>query len=230
LICSWVAISGQLHANSDWIPGLPKERLEILQRTMPPHGLSSRPVDLFEHDPPQIWSLVDARRRPHRYVAGLFNWDEKPQQIGCKLADLDLDEKVSYVAYDFWNDEFIPSVKEQLALDVPGQSCRMLSLRPCADHPQILSTSRHVTQGIVDVSEETWDDSRRILSAKCRDIGQDEYELRLVVPDETWIPKSVNCSDARGGSVSHTVQQRGQLVRIQVRAIGDDQLNVTVEF
>ena len=77
LVCSWVALTGQLNLSSEWLPGLPPERLAILQRTMPGHGLLPRPVDLFEHDPPRIWLLTDDRGDVRRDVIGLFNWDDE---------------------------------------------------------------------------------------------------------------------------------------------------------
>ena len=40
---SWTAISGQLYTNGDWIPGLPSDRIEIIKRTVAPHGKTARP-------------------------------------------------------------------------------------------------------------------------------------------------------------------------------------------
>ena len=62
LITSWVALSGQFNLNSDWIPGLPPERLELLKRTMPHHGVTARPVDYFDTVMPGIWLVTDARQ------------------------------------------------------------------------------------------------------------------------------------------------------------------------
>ncbi|MBU6410686.1 MAG: alpha-galactosidase, partial [Verrucomicrobia bacterium] len=71
-LCSWVAISGAMNTSSEWYPGLSAARLDLLRRTIPAHHLlSTRPVDLFEHDPPRIWLLTDSRVTPHRNVIGL---------------------------------------------------------------------------------------------------------------------------------------------------------------
>jgi hypothetical protein len=64
LICSWVTISGNLNLCSEWLPTLPPDRMDILKRTMPSHGLPSRPVDLFENELPRIWLLTDDRHEP----------------------------------------------------------------------------------------------------------------------------------------------------------------------
>ena len=38
LICSWAAISGQLTVFSEWLPGLPEDRVDLLRRRRPPDG------------------------------------------------------------------------------------------------------------------------------------------------------------------------------------------------
>jgi len=43
----------------------------------------------------------------------------------------------------------------------------------------LVSTSRHVTQGIVDVTGETWNAARKTLSGVSQVVGNDPYELRV---------------------------------------------------
>ena len=103
-ICSWVTVSGQLNLCSDSFADLPAERLDILKRTMPPHGLPARPVDLFEENVPRIWVVADDRRQPRRDVIGLFNWssDKKELAIERPVMDLGLSDGVAYAAFEFW--------------------------------------------------------------------------------------------------------------------------------
>ena len=176
LICTWVALSSQLNLSSEWIPGLPAERLDILKRTMPPHHAVARPVDLFEHDLPRTW-MVNA---PGRDVVGLYNWESTDQKFDVPLDRLGLNAKAEYVAFDYWGNKPIPSVKGRLELTLPAESCIALAIRPRANHPQLISTSRHVTQGIVDVADEKWDAATKTLSGRSKLVGEDPYELRIV--------------------------------------------------
>lgn len=188
LNATWTAISGQLFYNSDWLPDMPGERLEILKRTIPAHGLLPRPVDLFENDPARVWLLTDARSTPRRDVVAFYNWDEaKSATISVDLRRLGL-PATKYAAFDFWANKFVPPVRERITVSLPAASCRILALRPTADYPQLLSTSRHVTQGIVDVREEKWQPSSHRLTGVSRVVAGDPYELRLVVPvgDRSW--------------------------------------------
>lgn len=175
LICTWVALSGQLNLSSEWIPGLPAERLDILKRTMPPHHAVARPVDLFERDLPRLW-MVNA---PGRNVVGLYNWESAEQKFDVPLEQLGLDAMTEYVAFDYWSNKLMPAVKGRLQLALPAESCVALAIRPRANHPQLISTSRHVTQGIVDVTDEKWDAATKTLSGRSQVVGGDPYELRI---------------------------------------------------
>lgn len=179
-----VALSGSLYSSSERYPGLPPDRLDILKRTMPAHGLlPTRPVDLFENSEPRLWLLTDARGAGQRAVIGLFNWDEsRPLAVDCPLARAGLAADTRYVGFDFWANQFLAAFSGRLACEVPAGSCRVLSLRPEAPHPQVISTSRHVTQGIWDLLGETWDREKAVLSGASRVVEGDLYELRIAVP------------------------------------------------
>ena len=76
-------------------------------------------------------------------------------------------------------------------------SCRVLAIRPVADHPQVISTSRHVTQGIIDLSEEKWDPAAQTLSGVSRVVANDPYELRIVVPAGPKVWRATSAGDEK---------------------------------
>ncbi len=183
VLCSWVALTGQLTVASDWLPGLPEERLDILKRILPNHGLCARPVDLFERELPAIWLLCDERATPRRDVAGLFNWDsENPTVIECPAERLGLPKADRYDAFDFWGRSFVEPFASTLRVEVPAGSCRIIAIAPESDRPRVISTSRHISQGIVDLREETWDADSDALSGTSQVVAGDPYELRIILP------------------------------------------------
>ena len=201
LITSWVALSGQFYLNSDWLPGLPPERLDIIKRTIPAHSATARPVDYFDSVMPRIWSVTDERQCVRRDVLGLYNWERDNATIRCAAARASLNPDKSYFAFDFWNNAPATSVFGEINFDVPAQSCRVIALRAGEGHPVLVSTSRHVTQGIVDVVEETW--SNGTLSGKSRIVAGDPYELRIAGLTEggsQWTPASATVADADRGA------------------------------
>lgn len=174
---SFVAITGQFFLSSDWLPDLPKERLEIMKRTMLSHHGTARPVDAFDVDLPSIWLASDRKSGIERNIVGLFNWEKGPQELGATFEKIGLDHQRSYYGFDFWNNKPLGLISEKLRLDISGEETRIIALRAKENHPIIVSTSQHVTQGMIDVSEEQW--KKNTLKVKSKLIGGDPYEVRI---------------------------------------------------
>jgi len=184
LTASWVAIAGQFFLISDWLPALPAERLEVLKRTMLSHHATARPVDYFENPLPHTWLVTDTQQAVRRDVIGVFNQDTTVLNVDYSCAKLGLDPAKTYHAFDFWADAPLPSFQGGFKCKVPSTSCRIIAVRGVESHPVLVSTSRHVTQGIVDVTGEVWNDSRKTLSGVSLIVGNDPYELRVAGLDE----------------------------------------------
>lgn len=179
LLASWVAVSGHFNLNSDWLPGLPPERLDILKRCLPSHDIQARPVDYFDSVMPSIWLLSDTSQSVRRDVLGLYNWDSTPATIRYDAAKAGLDGDKTYHAFDFWSKSALPDFKGELNFAMAPESCRVIAVRAAEGHPLVLSTSRHVTQGIIDVTNEKWDATSSTLTARSAVVANDPYELRI---------------------------------------------------
>lgn len=234
LICSWVAITGQLNLSSEWLPGLPPERLDILKRTMPSHGLRPRPADLFENDPPTLWLLTDTRHAPRRDVIGVFNWSGEDKQFDYPFDHLGLEANTKYQLFDYWNNKLIPAMTDRLQITVPAESCRILAIKPFyLDYPRIISTSRHVTQGIVDVLEEHWSDANGTLSGKSDVIGGDPYELRITSDywNGFWKPVSIHFLEPDNSlNFNGTLIEDGYLTRATINSPVSREVSWSIRF
>jgi hypothetical protein len=221
-ICSWVTISGQLSASSDAFVDLPPERLDLLRRTMPSHGLLPRPVDLFEVNVPSIWLLTDTRTTVRRDVVGLFNWDNKKELVVDRsMKNIGLDGEQEYIAYEYWSNKVIGPFKGNLTQTLAPANCAILSLKPVADHPQVISTSRHITQGIVDVVEERWEAGSKVLSGISRVVAGDDYELRVVTKtaqDAFRATKTEVSSADRDAGVTVALKEEDGLARVTIKS------------
>jgi hypothetical protein len=221
LICSWVALSGQLNLSSEWIPGLSAERLDVLKRTMPSHHAVARPVDLFEHDLPRVWTV----NTPGRDVVGLFNWESSEQKFDVPLEQLGLNANTGYFAFDYWGNRLLPSVKGRLQLTLPAESSVVLAVRPRMNHPQLISTSRHVTQGIVDVTDEKWDAASKTLSGCSQVVGEDPYELRVVSNGAKVEKISLSATDIKA---SHESDE--SLTRVKFTSLTSRDITWSIQF
>jgi hypothetical protein len=81
-----------------------------------------------------------------------------------RIASLSLETGRPYLVFDFWQQKYLGQVTE--ALDVPALPlghCQILALRPALDRPQLLSSSRHVSQDAVSVKLQAWADGELAL-------------------------------------------------------------------
>jgi len=177
---SLIVLSGQMNVVSEWLPGLPRERLGVLERTMPNPGLDGRPLDLLERSLPRIWHARVGEGEAEQHLVGLFNWDAKRRaRITLDLTRLGLSADQQVVGFDYWEDAFVEPFAGERTFTLRPGSCRVLSLRPVRSRPQLVSTSRHVSQGAVDVRKVRWSAGQRALRGASRLIGGEPYELRL---------------------------------------------------
>ena len=83
------------------------------------------------------------------------------------------------------------------------------------DRPFLLSTSRHITQGIVDVTNEKWTPSTKLLSGSSKVVAGDDYELRIVAPmkPRPWkaVTAKVSTKDKADGVQIKVVQERSEV-------------------
>jgi hypothetical protein len=114
-----------------------------------------------------------------------------------KLDSLNLDPEKEYVGYEFWTGKFLPPFSKSLKMDTPKLDCRIFSLRKATPgKAQILGTSRHITQCLIDVADEKW--KKKTLSATGKVVENDPYEIRIAsgTPDSALQCRKVTLSEA----------------------------------
>jgi hypothetical protein len=230
---TWPVIAGQLFYVSDWLPDLPAERMEILKRCIPSHGLTTaRPVDVFDTWAPQVWLLSDTRGKVRRDVVAIYNWWGDTGPFSITAERLGLPPAKEYVAFDFWANKFLPPFKDTLSVVLEKDSCCVIAVRPASDVPQLISTSRHVTQGIVDVTSEKWDAATKTLSGVSAVVGNDPYELRIVMPaGGKWQVTAVSLSaeDVRAG-VRASMTPDGTNLRVKLNSPTNRTVHWSIRF
>ena len=166
-----------LYNFSDWLPDLSAERVDILKRTMAPHGVKTvRPVDFFERTLANVWVLERGDVR----VFGLYNWStNETLKIDYPVAYCGLDPEKTYVGFDFWANTQVEPFSGRFSFDVPPDSCRAIAVREVVGRPFVVSTSRHVASPAFDVVEERWDPATRTLSGRSKVVPGEPYELRI---------------------------------------------------
>jgi len=234
LICSWITVAGQLSVSSDAYEPLKPERLNVLKRTMPSHTLPARPVDLFETPLARIWQVTDTDRGGGRFdLVGLYNWDDAESAFDVSLTRLGLDASKTYVGFDYWANEIVPAFSGSLKRTLPKHTCQVLAIRKVSGQPQVLSTSRHICQGIVDLSAESWDASARELTGVSKVVAEDAYELRVLVRTTGGVAKATDVEVSRADSaagVTITSKPDGDLCRVTIKSKASRDVKWKVRF
>jgi hypothetical protein len=230
---SFVAVSGQMYMVSEWLPDVPANRLDVVKRTIPNHNLRARPVDLFEAFPARVWHLQAGDGPARRDVVAVFNWGDRPQKVHVDLRRLGLPAG-DCAGFEFWENRPVACRGQGLETDLGPRSCRVIALKQIADHPVVVSTSRHVTQGIMDLVSETWDGGAGKLRGVSRVVGGDPYEIRIAVPSDTevWEPVKTGVSeaDARAGVTAETKAPAGdRMYRAVIHAPANREVSWQIE-
>lgn len=178
-----VSLSGQMDFLSDKLTLLPDDRRSLLKMTLPVYGAAATPVDLFsEPGLPTIWNLAVRKEFEKWNVVGVFNWSNDASGVTIRASRLGLPPGKTYLAYERWSDRYLGEFRESLSLKLGPMSSQILSVHEKPDHPFVLSTSRHITQGAVDLASEEWSTKTRTLSAVSGNLIEGTYSVLVYIP------------------------------------------------
>jgi len=116
-------------------------------------------------------------------VVGLFNYDERrPLCLYLSWSELGLPDETPMHVYDFWQQEYVGCWEQGIFVHLSPASCRVLTIVKATDQPQLISTSRHITQGWVDLKKCAYDSATLTYTGESEVVGGDRYELRFAFP------------------------------------------------
>jgi hypothetical protein len=148
---------------------------------------SFRPVDM----------LVEGRLDPSVYVYQIDpDWSQliicnnfdQPQTVTAPISGNQADTgslghaaEASYYLYDFWNDTLIGEFRgdQTIKQELKPQQALTYSLHRKLDHPQFLSTNRHIMQGYQDLTDVTWNAENSTYSGTAKVIAGEPFIITL---------------------------------------------------
>ena len=98
----------------------------------------------------------------------------------------------------------------------------MISVRQILDHPQVISTNRHIMQGYLDVISVDWNEKRQVLTGVSKVVGEDPYVVSLAL--NGYSAKKIKCKD-RGTRIQLSTPEEG-IIELSL----EKQENGTVEW
>lgn len=170
----------------DSLPDLDEDRIELLKRTLPP--IDVHPMDVREivRDTPYVVvNLNVAKKFGSWNVVDVLNTTEATIDVRLSLdEDLGIDTRCgkAYIMYDYWRKTCLAVGGDSLDLTLPAYGSRVIRISEMKGHPQVISTSRHVSQGAYDIDSLEWADAECRLSGTSKVIGGETYRIALYVP------------------------------------------------
>ncbi len=152
-------------------------------RTAITSGGNPTPIDADQFGPVCPWWLNEFDRPfEHWNVLHHLNWSATgADQAVVKFADLGLDPATTYLVYEFWSQKFLGSFQGSVELPaIKPQGLDSFAIREQLDHPQLISTNRHLSQGGVDLSNVEWQENQ--LLGRSKVVANDRYELVVHLP------------------------------------------------
>ncbi len=189
-------LSGRLEIGTS-IGSMTKEMFHDVTRLFPILGgtQSPRPVDMLtgsEH--PSVYAyrvtddwlqvmLINNGGRA-RVVAAPLSGDQ------AETGSLGLEHDARYYAFDFWSQSYLGLLdgKAGLSLQLRGGEAAMVSVRKKQDHPQVISTNRHMMQGMMECHGVKWNTRTKTLSGRVDVVGGEDFVLTVAC--NGFVPKT----------------------------------------
>lgn len=180
-----VALSGGNTISGDRLVDLDPVKLEIFKQITPSYGKAAVPVDLLDADIPATFALSVERPFGAWTVVALFNPDlDAAVERRFALSRLGLDPAKTYLAFDFWRQRLLGEVRNELVATIEPGSVTLLALHAATGRPQLLSTSRHVTQGALELEDVRFSSAEGVLSGVSIGPKRSAHDVFVYVPGE----------------------------------------------
>lgn len=202
----------------------------------PAEARSARPVTAFVSDYPRVYDLelapgwhqlclYNEPDDPTRYSlsdkGGFWRKPDDPmiyreRKISVELGKPNVDGGLGlppdkwYYVYDFWNDCLVGKVTGGGTLEqtLRPYETRILAVREALDHPQVISTNRHITQGYWDmVGPARWNEAERTLSGRSKVVGREPY--RMIIATNGYKLVSERCPEGVKAVAEFTDRSNG---------------------
>lgn len=219
LWASLMGLSGLVLTIEDQLDRLPADRVELLRRVCPPGPI--RGMDLFGHGGtvlPDLWDLKIATEFDSWDVLGVFNWGSQSVERTVRLGELGIrtEEQARFAVYDFWGQRLLAVTNDRFAVSVSPTSCRVVCIRRLREgQPTLISTSRHITQGGMDLHDVAFDARTLTMSGRSDLVADDPYELRFFVPEGD---ASFEITDVDADGASSFVRSAGPLLIVTLES------------
>jgi hypothetical protein len=207
--------SGSFPTLGEELKDLNPERTHLLTLVLPSYGQAARPVDLFTHTTPEIYDLKVQTDWDQWHVLMLQNWNDQDKSYAIQFSDLGLDAAKIYLVFRFWSQTLVGEYRGQVLLDVGARKGEAFVVREVPQHPWVLSTDMHLTQGGMELEGVRYEESSGHLGGVSRRHPGAEGQVVL------FIPRGYEITSASGPYRAETSLSGANIVHLQLKFVDE---------
>jgi len=179
---SLISLLGLPLTFGDVLSELPSDRIELIKRSLPVMNVHPTEFNNAVSDG-RSQVICQAISLPFEdyVVAAVLNLTEEEILRDISLGEtLRLDDG-EYLMYDYFGKRFMGVCRERVEVAVKPFGTTVFALRRRTGIPQIVSTSRHITQGAAELADVKFADDT--LTVRARLVKGDKYTVTVYIPD-----------------------------------------------
>ncbi len=180
-----LGLCGGLLLSSDNLFELTPDDLDLIKFLIPPSTDRVLPLDLFESNPPTVLKLELSPQKfldPYSLV-GIFNWTKKTQEVPVALDRFQLDPKLTYHVFDYWQRRYFQIQGDETQMtELAKNSAKFFVIRPVKETPQLIASTFHFKQGKEEVTNFTFNAPTKILTIAVTKPGSNSGALYIYLP------------------------------------------------
>lgn len=160
------------------------ERRGLISKFLPPYRKAARMMDGFKEKRESEIFLLDVRRDREKWkIVGIFNFQDEYRDFKLSFAELGLSPSLNYHIFEFWSQSYKGKFRGYYEeRNVSPHACRLFCIREVKNHPQLLSTSLHLSQGAVDLKSVSYLKDKKILKLICNHFIQENAKIFIYLP------------------------------------------------
>ncbi|MHA1339125.1 MAG: glycoside hydrolase family 36 protein [Promethearchaeota archaeon] len=192
-----ISLFGGIFKIGDKIIEMKKENLEVFQKMLPIYKGFARPLDLFTKLLPEIIYLPITKNNYQWSVVGIFNWGEnkdliteqvipsREKEIVVNFNEIfgdNIDCEKCHV-FDFWSQLYLGIFKTKFSVKMQPHFSNIYNIVPYKNIPQYISSNRHITQGGIEVLDESILSSESKILVKINCVKNFLHKLYFFIPE-----------------------------------------------
>ncbi len=184
---SMVSILGLPLTIGDRFDDLDSQRIQLLQHSIP--ILDIHPMDIRQNIGNErllLMNLAIATPYEDWNVIDVLNLTECTNHVRVSLSkDIHVETggDTRYLLFDYWNRKYLGEIEDTFDLELAPYASSVIGIRKKTGLPQLLSTTRHISQGALEIQHLEYDAKKRVLSGISSVVAGDEYALYVYVPE-----------------------------------------------